>query len=80
MLGILDLNVVKVINEPHCVKTCLWGSNQARHKPGCIATEDGQRLEIRDLERRGIVLLWIRKFSRDFYFAIFFIFELFASS
>ena len=31
-------------------------SEQIRHKPGCTATEDGQRLEIPDLGRRGIVL------------------------
>ena len=28
-----------------------------RHKAGCTATEDGQRLEIPDLDRRGIALL-----------------------
>ena len=31
-------------------------SDQVRHKPGCTATEDGQRLEISDLGNRGIVL------------------------
>ena len=31
-------------------------SDQVRQKPGCSATEDGLRLEISDLERRGIVL------------------------
>ena len=31
-------------------------SEQARHKPGCTATEDGSRLEISDLGNRGIVL------------------------
>ena len=31
-------------------------SNQVQHKPGCTATEDGKRLEISDLGRRGIVL------------------------
>ena len=30
-------------------------SDQVRHKPGCAATENGQRLEISDLGR-GIVL------------------------
>ena len=29
-------------------------SDLVRHKPGCTATEDGYRLEISDLERRGI--------------------------
>ena len=31
-------------------------SDQVRHKPGCAVTEDGWRLEISDLGRRGIVL------------------------
>ena len=31
-------------------------SDLVRHKPGCTATEDGYRLEISDLGRRGIVL------------------------
>ena len=31
-------------------------SDQVPHKPGCTATEDGQRLEISDLGRRGIAL------------------------
>ena len=31
-------------------------SDQVRHKPGCTAIEDGLRLEISDLGRRGIVL------------------------
>ena len=31
-------------------------SDQARHKPGCTSTEEGKRLEISDLVRRGIVL------------------------
>ena len=30
--------------------------DQVRYKPGCTATEDGERLEILDLESRGIVL------------------------
>ena len=29
-------------------------SDQAPHKPGCTATEDGLRLEISDLGRKGI--------------------------
>ena len=41
------------MNEPRCEKTCLRGF---RHKPGCTAIEDGQRLEISDLDRRGIAL------------------------
>ena len=31
-------------------------SDLVRHKPGCTASEDGQRLEISDLESEGIVL------------------------
>ena len=31
-------------------------SDQVSHKPGCTVTEDGQMLEISDLESRGIVL------------------------
>ena len=36
-------------------------SDQDRHKPGCTATEDGLRLEISYLGRRGIVLSVHRK-------------------
>ena len=42
-------------------KTNILVSDQVRHKPGCTATEDGQRLEISDLESRGIVLSMQRK-------------------
>ena len=31
-------------------------SDQVPHKPGCTVTELGQRLEISDLDSRGIVL------------------------
>ena len=31
-------------------------SNWVQHKPGCIATEYDKRIEISDLESRGIVL------------------------
>ena len=31
-------------------------SDHVWHKPGCTATEDGYKLEISDLGRRGIVL------------------------
>ena len=31
-------------------------SDQIRHKSGCNATQDGLRLEISDLESKGIVL------------------------
>ena len=42
--------------EPRCEKTGLRVSDQVRHKLGCAATEDGLRLEISDLGRKGIVL------------------------
>ena len=29
-------------------------SDMVRHKPGCTATEDGWKLEISDVDRRGI--------------------------
>ena len=44
------------VNEPHHEKTNVQVSDQVQHKPGCTATEDGYRLEIWDLESRGIVL------------------------
>ena len=31
--------------------------DQVRYKPGCTATEDGKRLEISDLESRGMFYL-----------------------
>ena len=40
----------------------LFGAcDQVPHKPGCTATEDGYRLEITDLESKGIVLSMKRK-------------------
>ena len=36
-------------------KPTIWVSDQVRHKPACTVTEDGWRLEILDLESRGIV-------------------------
>ena len=41
----------RVMRKPN-----FWVSHQVRHKPGCAATNDGWRLEISDLGRRGIVL------------------------
>ena len=38
------------------MKTNKLGSDQVRHKLGFTVTEDGYRLEILDLESRGIVL------------------------
>ena len=43
-------------NEPVHEKTNNLGSDQVQHKPVCRVTEDGERLEIVDLESRGIVL------------------------
>ena len=43
-------------NEPRHEKTNVLVSDLVRHKPGCTAIEDGKRLEILDLERRGIAL------------------------
>ena len=43
-------------NEPVREKTNNLGSEQVQHKPACIVTEDDLRLEIMDLERKGIVL------------------------
>ena len=48
-------------NEPARGKTNNAVSEQVRHKLACTVTEDGERLEILDLERRGIVLSMLRK-------------------
>ena len=42
------------IYEPRHEKTKILGSDQVGHIPGCTATEDGYRLEISDLESRGV--------------------------
>ena len=42
--------------EPRCEKTGFGVSDQVPHKLGCTTTEDSYRLEISDLESRGIVL------------------------
>ena len=44
------------IIESRQEKTNVLVSDQVRHKPGCTATEDGQRLEILDLGSRVIAL------------------------
>ena len=49
--GIFDL-----FYEPVREKTNNLGSDQVWHKPACTVSEDGKRLEILDLESRGIVL------------------------
>ena len=53
------------VNEPHHEKTNIVVSDQVRHKPGCTATEDGKRLEISDLESRGIALSVLRNKGAD---------------
>ena len=47
-----------MVNSFECryEKNNILVSDLVRHKPGCTATEDGKRLEISDLESRGIVL------------------------
>ena len=45
-----------VLYEPVGEKTSNLGSDQVQHKPGCTVTEAGQKFEILDLRRRGIVL------------------------
>ena len=42
--------------EPRQEKTVFWVSDQVRHKPGCMDTEGGERLEISDVRSRGFVL------------------------
>ena len=44
------------VYELHHKKTVCGVSNHVRHNPGCTAKEDGLRLKISDLERRGTVL------------------------
>ena len=49
--------LTRVHNLSRVVRNLVFGvSDQVRHKPGCTTTEDGWRLEISDLGRRGIVL------------------------
>ena len=50
--------------EPRCEKTGFGVSDQVPHKLGCTTTEDSYRLEISDLESRGIVLSVKRKQRR----------------
>ena len=44
------------LNEPSRGKTNNVVSGQVRHKPTCTSTEKSQKLEISDLNRRGILL------------------------
>ena len=50
-------NVYVHLNINHIARKPVFAvSDQVRHKPGCKATVDGQRLENSDLESRGLVL------------------------
>ena len=50
-------SIINVYHMSLVVRKPVFGvSDQVRHKPGCTATEDDQRLEISDLERRWVVL------------------------
>ena len=44
------------IYEPRRETTNILVPDRVRHKPGCTATEDVQKLEISDLESRGVIL------------------------
>ena len=48
--------MVALLSELRHENTNIQVSDLVQHKPGCTATEDGLRLEILDLENRGIVL------------------------
>ena len=52
----LSFSLSLSIIEPRHEKTNVLVSDLVRHKPGCTTTENGLRLEISDLESRGIVL------------------------
>ena len=45
-----------IVYESVREKTNNLGFDQVGYNPGCTVTEDGKRLEILDLESRGIVL------------------------
>ena len=48
-----------ILFEPVREKTNNLGSDQVGHKLACTITADGKRLEILDLESRGIVLRYM---------------------
>ena len=50
-----------LINEPRQEETNILISNLVRHKPGCTATEDGQRLEISDLGNKSDHTIYVVK-------------------
>ena len=51
---IVSARLVKI--EPRCEKTRLLGFRPGPTQTGLYSTEDGLKLEISDLERRGIVV------------------------
>ena len=55
----VELNMSLVVRKP------VYGvSDLVRHKPGCTVMEDGKRLEISDLDRRGIFFCTIHVAKR----------------
>ena len=53
----LDKDLKVEIDMSLVLRKLVFGvSDQARHKPGCTATEDGYNLEISYIGSRGIVL------------------------
>ena len=64
LLYIAWAGLCNILHELVMRKPVLGVSDQVRHKLGCTAIVDGQRLEISDLDRRGIVLSMQRKQRR----------------
>ena len=56
--------------EPRHEETNVLVADLVRHKPGCTALEDCQRLEISDFESRGIVLYYVAKTKALISFAV----------
>ena len=47
---------IKKIKKSRCMRQpTIWVSDQIQQKPACTVTEAGQKLEISDLGRRGII-------------------------
>ena len=59
-----------ISNELRHKKTNVLVSDLVQHKPGCTATEDGKRLEILDLESRGICTIYVAKTKALISFAV----------
>ena len=56
-MGMSNRHIMSLVTR----KPVFWVFDQVRHKLGCTSTEDVKRLEISDLESRGIVLSMVRK-------------------